>query len=57
MHGLRELYYPYGCHWSDEFQKPGPLSENRAPGNLQTVVAIHTVLLTLQTLPWLQHGL
>ena len=21
MRGLRQLQYPYGCHWSDEFQK------------------------------------
>ena len=32
MRGLRELEYPYGCHWSHEVQKNGTsFLESRAP--------------------------
>ena len=31
MHGLIDLEYPYGCHWSDEIQKiRTSFSENHA---------------------------
>ena len=32
MHGLIDLEYPYGCHWSNETQKiRTSISENHAP--------------------------
>ena len=32
MHGLIDLEYPYGCHWSNEIQKiRTSFSENHAP--------------------------
>ena len=51
MHGLRELEYPYGCHWSDEIQKTKTsFSESPAPAFLRPLFAIQALLLTSQTL-------
>ena len=41
MHVLGGLQSPYGCHWSDEFQKIRTFfSENRAPGISGLLAAI-----------------
>ena len=53
MHGLIDLEYPYGCHWSNEIQKiRTSFSENHAPA-FAAPIYHPAVLLTSQSLSWI----
>ena len=54
INGLRELEYPFGCHWSDEIQKNQDFFFGKSCSRiLQPLSANQALLLTSQTLSWL----